>query len=197
VSDVLLAGLAWTLCRWTGRDRVLIDLEGHGRDDLFDDVDLSRTVGWFTSVFPVVLEAPACDTPDTPDWKAVVRSVRRKVRAVPGNGVSHDALRYLRPELGDGVRPEVVFNYHGNVNSVMATDSSSLYAAFHEPVGQEQDPGEHSAHLLEIVGAERGGRLTFDWYYSAAVHDRATIERIVEDFHHALRAVAARCDGTV
>jgi non-ribosomal peptide synthase protein (TIGR01720 family) len=191
VSDVLLAGLAWTLSSWTGDGRTLVDLEGHGREDLFDDVDLSRTVGWFTAMYPVRLEVPAGGTPD---WPSVVRSVRRQLRTVPGNGLSHDALRYLRSQ--PGADADVVFNYHGNVSGMMTTEGSPLYHTFHEPVGQEQDPGEHVAHLLEVVGAERDGQLSFDWYYSADVHDSATVERVAGEFLDALAAIAAHCGGT-
>jgi hypothetical protein len=72
VNDVLLAALGRVLAQWTGRDRVLIDLEGHGReDDLFDGVDLSRTVGWFTTIFPVAL-----DVSGGADWGGALKSVR-------------------------------------------------------------------------------------------------------------------------
>ncbi|NYV78859.1 condensation domain-containing protein, partial [Streptomyces sp. UH6] len=86
VNDVLLAALALALARWTGGKRVRLDLESHGREDLLDGVDLSRTVGWFTTVHPVALSV---DTPDDlgpgRDWRALVKSVRRQLRAVPGN----------------------------------------------------------------------------------------------------------------
>ena len=61
---------------WTGRDRVVIDLEGHGREDIIDGVDLSRTVGWFTTMFPVALDLPA------PDWATTIMSVKEQLRAV-------------------------------------------------------------------------------------------------------------------
>src|SRR5204863_7877923 len=86
VNDVLLAALGRVLSGWTGHDRVLVDLEGHGREDVFDDVDLSRTVGWFTTMFPVALHLPA----DT-DWGATLKSVKEQLRAVPGRGLGYGA----------------------------------------------------------------------------------------------------------
>jgi amino acid adenylation domain-containing protein/non-ribosomal peptide synthase protein (TIGR01720 family) len=197
VNDVLLAGLAWTLCRWGGQDRVLVDLEGHGREAIFDDVDLTRTVGWFTTMFPVVLSAPA---DDEPAWPAMVRSVRDQLRAVPGNGLSYGALRYLRSPGSLGtvpvsvVRPQVVFNYHSEVSTVTRTESSSLYRSFHEPIGREQDPGEQVTHPLGVVGAVRDGRMEFDWYYSAGSYRRDTVESVAGAFQDALRALARHCD---
>ncbi|MGH3782239.1 MAG: condensation domain-containing protein, partial [Pseudonocardiaceae bacterium] len=79
VNDVLLAGLGHVLGRWTGRSRVLVDLEGHGREDLFPEVDLSRTVGWFTTMFPVALDLLPSGDPG-----GVLKSVKEQLRAVPG-----------------------------------------------------------------------------------------------------------------
>src|SRR5919198_592619 len=70
VNDVLLSALGRVLRRWTGRDRVLVDLEGHGREEIFEGVDLTRTVGWFTTMFPVVL-----DVPEDADWGGLLKAV--------------------------------------------------------------------------------------------------------------------------
>ena len=75
VNDLLLTALARVLCQWTHTDSALVQLEGHGREDLFDDVDLSRTVGWFTSMFPVRL------TPDV-NLEASIKGIKA-TRAIP------------------------------------------------------------------------------------------------------------------
>ncbi|GLZ36653.1 non-ribosomal peptide synthetase [Actinokineospora sp. NBRC 105648] len=177
-ADVLLAALAWALGRWTGADEVAIDLEGHGREEIFDDVDLSRTVGWFTTVYPVVLPTEARE------WAALVKSVRRRLRAVPGNGLGHGVLHGLG-SLPARPGPEVVFNYHGQVDA--GTRST--------PLGQEQSPQERVSHLLEVVGVAAGGLLEFTWYYSENVHHRETVERVASDFREALRAMAEHAAG--
>src|SRR5439155_25286350 len=82
VNDVLLAALGRVLAGWTGHDLVLVELDGHGREDLFDGVDLSRTVGWFTTMFPVALHLP-----DDADWGTTVKVVKEQLRAVPGRGL--------------------------------------------------------------------------------------------------------------
>src|SRR5262249_22100624 len=108
VNDVLLAALARVLCGWSGAPRILGDLEGHGREEIFDGVDLSRTVGWFTTIYPVDLAAPG------PDWGAALKSVKEHLRSVPGRGLGYGALRYLRrPADLDGPVPQVGFNYLG------------------------------------------------------------------------------------
>jgi non-ribosomal peptide synthase protein (TIGR01720 family) len=195
INDVLLAALARALCQWTGRDRAVIDLEGHGREDILDGVDLSRTVGWFTTIYPVALDVPGGD--GQPDWRTVIKSVRRQLRAIPGNGIGYGALRYLGPpaareRLAAGPGPQIAFNYLGQWD---ARDQAGgrLYRAVHGAFGQDHDPADHGPHLLEVVGAVQDGRLGFTWYYRPEVHDHSTIQAVAADFAAALREIAADC----
>ncbi|MEV4428214.1 amino acid adenylation domain-containing protein [Streptomyces sp. NPDC049602] len=196
VSDVLLSALARTMCRWSGDDQVVIEMEGHGREEIFDDVDLSRTVGWFTSSYPVALRVPG-RTDAEADWPAVVRSVRRCLRAVPGNGLGYGALRHL---AGSGTPPAehtppaVLFNYHSQTEEITRTADRSLFHAFHDPIGQEQDERERVVQALEVVGAVEDGRLGFDLYYSVDLHEPETIERVGSELVAALRSIARLCD---
>jgi non-ribosomal peptide synthase protein (TIGR01720 family) len=200
VNDVLLGALAWTLCRWMGNDQLLIELEGHGREEIFDDIDLSRTIGWFTSSYPVLLSVPSLDRED---WPALVKSIRRCLRSVPGNGLSHGALRYLSPPgtpaaaLAERTPPQVVFNYHSQIDEITRVDGRSLYHDFHDSIGQEQNPDEQVVQLLEIVGAARDGQLSFDWHYSTSLHDQATVERVAGEFRMTLGALARYSDPAI
>ncbi|MGW2715712.1 condensation domain-containing protein, partial [Streptomyces sp. NPDC001356] len=110
VDDVLLTALGRVLADWTGRDTVAVGLEGHGREDqLFEDVDLSRTVGWFTSLHPVALTVPAGD------WGTALKSVKEQLRAVPDRGLGYGVLRHLARDatLTGTPTPGVSFNYLG------------------------------------------------------------------------------------
>ncbi len=193
INDVLLSALAVALCRWTGRDTVSVDLEGHGREEIVDGVDLSRTVGWFTTMFPVSLRAPA----DRQDWRSLVKSVRRQLRTVPGNGFGFGALRYLgspsvRERLAGGSEPQVAFNYLGQWDTG-GPRGDSLWHAVHSAIGQDHDPAERGAHLIEVVGAVNGGRLEFSWIYRPDALDESTVATVADDFAHALRQIAADC----
>ena len=88
VNDLLLTALARTLSRWTGHASALIQLEGHGREELFDDIDLTRTVGWFSSLFPVRL------TP-TADLAGSIKAIKQQLREIPGKGMGYGLLRYM------------------------------------------------------------------------------------------------------
>jgi non-ribosomal peptide synthase protein (TIGR01720 family) len=186
VDAVLLTALAAALGDWTGHHEVAVDVEGHGRQEIADGVDLSRTVGWFTAEHPVVLPVP-----DGP-WPDAVRAVRRALRSVPGKGIGHGLLRHLVGADGLPGPSPVLFNYHGTAETPAG---SGLYHAFHDPIGSEQNPADPRTHLLEVVGAVRGGVLALDLYHSAEVHDIATVRRLADGLAAALRSIAAHLEA--
>ncbi|MEU7157964.1 amino acid adenylation domain-containing protein [Streptomyces chrestomyceticus] len=205
IGEVLLGALAQALAGWTGRERVVIDVESHGREEVFDGVDLSRTVGWFTSVHPVALTVPADRaTPgDGPDWPRLMKSVRRDLRAVRDNGLAYGALRHLAPEgspgaaLGALKEAETVFNYLGQYESTSAAAAAGatrgLVHTQHGAIGQDQSPAEQATHLLEVVGSAVDGRLEFTWHFSTNVFDPGTVRKLAQSFEDALRGVAGHC----
>ena len=165
VDDVLLAALGRVLADWTGRQSVLIDLEGHGREQLFDDVDLSRTVGWFTSMYPVELTVGA-------DWAETVKSVKEQLRAVPNKGVA--GLIHATAE------PRISFNYLGQFTDAGTLDSD---------IG----PDERRPHQLDVVGMVQGGKLELTWQYSTQLHREATVRRLADAMLRALREIVGHC----
>ncbi|MCY1078492.1 non-ribosomal peptide synthase/polyketide synthase [Archangium lansingense] len=187
VDDVLLAGVARALSRWTGQGRLRIDMEGHGREDLFEDVDLSRTVGWFTALYPVHFELQ-----DASPEKAIeaVRAARER-RA--GRGLGYGLLRYLRQDdaaeqLRARPSAEVCFNYLGQLDA--GALGASRFGLAPESVGPSHGPGGLRSHVLEVVARAAGGRLELSWVYSEALHDRGTIEALAADCAEALRTLA-------
>ncbi|HEV2783795.1 MAG TPA: amino acid adenylation domain-containing protein, partial [Actinophytocola sp.] len=192
VNDVLLSALGRVLCRWTGRDGVLVAVEGHGREEILAGLDLSRTVGWFTSEFPLALRVPGDG-----DWGAVLKSVKEQLRAVPHKGLSYGALRYLSPAesaagvLRDDPHPRISFNYHGQWG--VAGAGTGLYHAHCPGIGQDIDPGRTRPYLLDVVGAVQDGELELSWLYSGEVHDEATVESLAHDVIAALAEIVAHC----
>ncbi|ROP36112.1 non-ribosomal peptide synthase protein (TIGR01720 family)/amino acid adenylation domain-containing protein [Saccharothrix texasensis] len=180
VNDVLLTALGRVLADWTGRPRVLVDLEGHGREELFADVDLSRTVGWFTTVFPVALDLPGNDRAPGSDWGTALKSVKEQLRAVPGRGLGYGALRHLA-RTAPACDPRVSFNYLGRFDADQR--DLELFA----------DPRAPRPHLLDVVGQVRGDRLEFRFHYSENAHDRDTVAHLADGFAAALRGIVAHC----
>jgi amino acid adenylation domain-containing protein/thioester reductase-like protein/non-ribosomal peptide synthase protein (TIGR01720 family) len=190
INDSLLAALAIALGRFTGQTRLLVDLEGHGREDLFAGVDLSRTAGWFTTLFPVLLDVAGCAGPED----ALAR-VRDQLRALPGRGMGYGLLRYARGDrdlaaaLAAMPAADVSFNYFGRLDSVLG--AAALFSPAAEPSGLARSPRARRSHLLAVDAMVVQGRLRIDWSYSQACHCRETIERLAADFLAALRQIIA------
>ena len=188
INDVLLTAVAQAVTAWTGGSSVLVALEGHGREDLFDDVDLSRTVGWFTSIFPVELDLPADSGP-----AEGLASIGEQLAAVPHHGVGYGILRYLgteeiRHSLRDLVRPEISFNYLGQFDSDIP--GFGHLADAEEPRGRSVDPDGRRAHLIDIAASVQGGRMSLSVSYSRNIHERQTAEKLVGGVAAALRSLA-------
>jgi amino acid adenylation domain-containing protein/non-ribosomal peptide synthase protein (TIGR01720 family) len=195
INDVLLTALVEGLGRCTGRRGLLLDLEGHGREPLFDDVDVSRTVGWFTTMYPVLVEvAPAAEVGEA------LRSVKEELRDVPNRGIGYGLLRYLcedseiRAQLRACPQPEVGFNYLGQVSG----GNSAATAAADEPLPAAAALRHEDAarpHLIDISVSIVDGRLRAAWLYSANVHRRDSIEAAASAFIGALRAIVDHCSS--
>ncbi|MBZ4336622.1 non-ribosomal peptide synthetase, partial [Corallococcus sp. AS-1-12] len=189
VDDVLLTALVLAFARWTGHSRLQVDREGHGREELFDDVDLSRTVGWFTAMSPVSLEAAPAESP-----LLTLRRVGKALKAVPGKGLGHGLLTFLRGgeasrRLQSRPRAQVLFNYLGQLDTLAS--GTALFALASEPSGPAQSDQGPRSHLLEVNGGVFQGRLELSWTYSENLHERGTIEALARGYLEALRALLA------
>ncbi|MEA2563975.1 MAG: hypothetical protein QOH06_5479 [Acidobacteriota bacterium] len=183
VEEVVLAAVAETLA--DGRGTLEIGVEGHGREALFEDVDLSRTVGWFTSSFPLRLDLREGDA---------LKEVKSRLRRMPRRGVGYGVLRYLADDeaaapLRAQPRPEATFNYLGRVDDPGA---GPLRLAS-DPGGAASDPHNPRPHPLEIDALVLDGELRLVWIYDRGRYRRETIERLAADTMDRLRALIARC----
>ncbi|MBP5973791.1 amino acid adenylation domain-containing protein [Brasilonema sp. CT11] len=217
INDVLLTALVQTFTRWTSSPSLLIDLEGHGREDLFNDVDLSRTVGWFTSIFPVLLKKEAQD-----DLGEVLKSVKEQLRRIPNKGIGYGILRYLSIDECDSVcvaprkglallrsrsgsqrasadrhqlqtlpKAQVSFNYLGQYDQTQLTTLGWKYAR--ESSGSIHSPKGQRSHLITVDGLVMEGRLKLEWYYSEKFHRRETVEHLAHEYIAALEAIITHC----
>jgi len=190
INDILLTALAYALARWTRSPALLIEMEGHGREALFDDLDLSRTVGWLASLFPVLLDVGSAQTP-----AALVPLVKAQLSQLPRRGIGYGLLRYLSgdPEIAARLRAlpqaDVRFNYMGQFDHVLAGDALLMPAR--EFGGPTRSPRGGRRYLLEIDGRVVGGQLELGWTYSTDIHRDDTIASVSQDFVEALRSLIA------
>ena len=196
INDVLLTALVLVLSRWTNSDSVPFNLEGHGREDIIDGVDLSRTVGWFTAIFPTVLQIAAVDKDNIGN---TLKSVKEQLRAIPHKGIGYGLLRYLSQEpeiiaqLKTLPQAQISFNYLGQFNQVLNQFSMMQLAS--ESKGEEHSLDGQRPHLLNINAIITNERLQIDWKYSTNVHQPQTIEKIAEEFIETLLELIAHCSS--
>jgi phthiocerol/phenolphthiocerol synthesis type-I polyketide synthase E len=191
INDVLLAAVGRAFADWTGRDALPITLEDHGRESISDDLDLSRTVGSFRAVYPLVLRAAEPEQ----NLGEALKATKEQLRSVPRGGLGYGLLRHINadPALQSATSPAVKFSYLGQVEQALPADSPFALAKANPP-GLAAPRGARG-HLLEIQGAIHRGRLHVDWLYSANVHRPATVESLANDFLAALRALIAHCQS--
>jgi len=194
INDVLLAAVVMAFRRWIGVDHVRIDLEGHGREDLFEDVDISRTVGWFTSMFPVVLTIE-----NENDVAQVLKSTKEQVHGIPNKGIGFGLLRFLnndenvRTSLIASQSAEVAFNYLGQFDHIV--NDAMPFAPAKESSGLERSLVNPRSHSISINGSIIGGALHISWMFSKAMYRRETMQRLALNFIGSLREIIAHCQS--
>ena len=196
INDVLLTGLVVAVADWSRRRdggasrAALIDLEGHGREEIFADVELSRTVGWFTSLFPVRLDAAGIDLDEAlaggPALGRAFKLIKEQMRAVPDNGLGYGLLRYLNGETGSRLAgfaaPQLGFNYLGR----FAGDGVADWSAAPEValLGGGGDPAMALAHALEVnaltLDGADGATLSATWSWAPALLTEAAVRDLAE-----------------
>ncbi len=187
VNDVLLTALALAVKGWTGQEAVLIHLEGHGREELVGDIDLSRTVGWFTAVYPLKI-----DIEHTNSQLDALKKVKEQLRLVPKHGIGYGLLRYLseddavRERLAAMAEPHIIFNYLGQFDQVMQDGTFSLA---HESTGTMQSPSSPRSNPIEINAAVSGGKLQLTFMYSENLHKKETLERLAAGYVQSVREI--------
>lgn len=184
VQEVLLAALVRTLTAWSDTTTLALDLEGHGREDLFKTVDLSSTVGWFTSLFPVQLTL----TPGL-EAAAALQSIKTQLRQVPQGGIGYGIWRYLSDPAPSftSATSQVRFNYLGQADASL--NQLSLFRWATESCGSSRSDRHCTPYLLDISGLVQDERLRLTWTYSDRAHHRSTIQRLVQQFAQNLRSL--------
>ncbi len=198
INDLLLAALALAFNDRTGAPNILVDVEGHGREDLIGDVDVSRSVGWFTALFPVRLEV---DGSGAEKPGRTIKSVKERLRRIPSRGISYGALRYLsedesvRRRLSAMPGAQVLFNYLGQTDQGVSSGGRE-WMPVAESSGSGRSPQQMRDHLLEVNAYVAGGQLHVVWSYSHNFHNESTVRGLAEGYREHLEALIAHCAGT-
>jgi len=162
INDILLCALGMAIQDWKGLNKVLINLEGHGREDIIEGIDTSRTVGWFTTMYPVVL-----DMNQSKDISYLIKSVKETLRQIPKRGIGYGILRYLTSEerregYGFEIEPEINFNYLGEFGQEKGLEFTRISDL---STGENISPESEFKYALDINAVVMGGRFSLSFTY--------------------------------
>jgi len=195
INDILLTALILAFNKWNGENKLLLNLEGHGREDIADNsfsTDISRTVGWFTSVFPVLLKISS-----SKDTGECIKSVKENLRNIPNNGIGFGLLKYMsddteiKKSLSDFPEVEVVFNYLGQMNfQFLPTDWK-----IEEGLKLSQDGENKRFHSIEINAVVTDDKLLLEFNFSNNIYQRKNIEKLADHFKNSMNEIISHCTG--
>lgn len=184
VNDLLVTALAIAAGTWTRCASLAIHMEGHGREPVVKDIDISRTVGWFTSQFPVIL-----DTRAITDTGRIIKITKETLRRIPNKGIDYGILKYLtQPKKKKNsildLKPDISFNYLGEFHS----SSKTLFI-------QDIDPEFENHYKLNIEGITLNDRMSFTFYYNRCEYDPGSINQLIALFRSALDDIILHCQS--
>jgi len=192
INDILLTSLGLTVNQWCGNKKVLVILEGHGREDCLEGVDISRTIGWFTSEFPVILDMTAA-----PDPGYCIKRVKETLRNIPHKGFNYGILKYMTPHyqkqgLTFNLEPEISFNYLGQMGREHS-NNTGIFTLSQMPRGDIISPELENIVALDINGMISEGILSLYFTYNKHQYNRHTIERLVNTYQATLIDIIRHC----
>ncbi|MEG7354090.1 amino acid adenylation domain-containing protein [Bacillus inaquosorum] len=188
INDLLLTSLGLAVHRWTGIEDIVVNVEGHGREPIIPDADISRTIGWFTSQYPVVLKMEAGK-----DLSQRIKSVKEGLRRIPDKGMNYSIVKYVsgRPEAGSlQLNPEISFNYLGQF------DQDLKHQAFRiSPfsTGLSMNENQERTVVLDLNGMIAEGKLSLTLSYSNKQYERSTMAKFARNLKESLQEVIAHC----
>jgi non-ribosomal peptide synthase protein (TIGR01720 family) len=192
ITDILLSTLVETFSEWTGNTNLLVEIKGHGREAIFEDIDLSQTIGCFSAIYPVTLEIG-----DVSELGESLITIKEQLRGVPNGGIGYGVLRYLNTD--DEIRQQIEFlpqaqlsfNYLGQIDNVLRSSTNFSFADPFEHLGRNSQGNPQ--HLLEITAGISDKRLNLMWTFRRNIFQKKTIENLAQSFIESLEKIIDHC----
>ena len=191
INELLLAGLLLAVNRFGDSHAIRLDLEGHGRETLSENLDLSQTVGWFTSVYPLTLTLS-----DDGALPQLISNVKDAYRGIPNKGIGFGVLKQLSGDAELAALPasELVFNYLGQFDQVV--NQNTGFGLADDSVGEEVSPARAPDYALSLSGLVSGGQLALTLCFDRAKYHTAAMQLFLQTMSEALKDIVAHCMAT-
>jgi amino acid adenylation domain-containing protein/non-ribosomal peptide synthase protein (TIGR01720 family) len=187
INDILLCALVKTICDWNETNSMVVGMEGHGREHVAEEIDLTRTVGWFTTLYPLYL-----NTSGTVGLGDLIKTVKEQLRQLPEKGLGYGVLRYInKDDLLQGDAWDVQFNYLGQLDSIVK--DSQILAVGKESTGTGKSEEQGVSEKLSVNSFIREGELVVTFSYSTLHFHGETIEKISQSFVSNLALLIDHC----
>ncbi|UUF16684.1 non-ribosomal peptide synthetase [Flavobacterium panici] len=189
INDILISALSLTLSEWTGVPKVVIALEGHGREELFEDVDINRTTGWFTSVYPVCL-----DLSDVDDIGILIADTKDMLRNIPNKGIGYNVLQFesksekIKSDLSIFYE-DLIFNYLGDFDNSFSKETKNSIGLALEPTGLNIAKQNVNPYKIAVDSIIVDGTLYLDWKYDTKRYKKETIQKLANAYIAALEDI--------
>lgn len=190
VNDILIAALGLAVKKWTGINKVAINIEGHGREEIIEDTNISRTVGWFTSLYPIVLDLHESD-----NLSYIIRYVKDTIRKIPNKGIGYGIIKYLTKEENKAaikfkLKPEISFNYLGEFSNVL---EGRQFEVSHLSVGKTIGGDYNRKHAIDVNCFISNGKLFVEFTYNSDEYREETISNMAEYYKQAISVIIDHC----
>lgn len=192
INDILLTALGLTIKNWTGEDSVLINLEAHGRENIDGNIDITRTVGWFTAMYPVIL-----DMNSTEDISYCIRKVKEDLKKIPDKGIGYGVLKYLtdadkKQDMKFKLNPEISFNYLGQFDQDINTEA---FTVINELMGLTASPESQNPYTFMIIAMMAESKLKVTFNYNRLQYKEETVVKLAESYGNSLKRIIEHCLG--
>ncbi|WP_270568303.1 amino acid adenylation domain-containing protein, partial [Bacillus sonorensis] len=200
-QDVLIASVILALQDWTKQSTVKLSLESHGREDVLDGIDVSRTVGWFTAIYPLFVKLSSILPDPEENMVHVLKTAKDTLRRVPDKGFGYGVLKYLTPPDKSDIHftgaPEISFNYLGQFESGSPSETPEEDAFSFSPVGAGEDISTtwNREQSLDISAIAAEGKMTMNMNFDAARFQRKTIAHLCDNCHQYLLKLISHCQN--
>jgi len=198
VNELLLSGLLLAFFNWRGLRSLKICLESHGREEFSKENNLSQTMGWFTSIYPLKLKL--LTNKNLPLIDEVINGVKESVRSVPNNGIGYGILKFLcndndilTAENNSKISNSILFNYLGQFDQQLGTKSK--FKSCSESTGSDINPRRQRTHALDISGMLINGKLNFNFNYNPTKISNESIRELADEYYAALLEISNFCQN--